>query len=83
MPTSRQERSLIRRGLRYCFEPSPRPAPPFRWFAGVCRLVQHLGLEEAAIRGRKCPLGYIARAVDLSPVQFEERHVQNTIKTAA
>lgn len=46
---------IIARGFRYKLEPLPEQEALFRQFAGVCRLVYDLGLEQKATRGAEAP----------------------------
>jgi putative transposase len=43
----------------------------FRQFAGACRLVYNLGLEQKATWGRKHRLSYVAQAADLTRLRAE------------
>jgi putative transposase len=61
----------IARGFRYKLEPLPEQEALFRQFAGVCRLVYNLGLEQRATWGRKHRLGYVAQAADLTRLRSE------------
>ncbi|GJE13312.1 RNA-guided endonuclease InsQ/TnpB family protein [Methylobacterium longum] len=62
---------MITRGFRYKLEPLPEQEALFRQFAGVCRLVYNLGLEQKATWGRKHNLGYVAQAADLTKLRAE------------
>ncbi|SEI15124.1 putative transposase [Methylobacterium sp. 275MFSha3.1] len=62
---------MIARGFRYKLEPLPEQEALFRQFAGVCRLVYNLALEQKATWGRKHRLGYVAQAADLTRLRAE------------
>ncbi|MHB2205102.1 RNA-guided endonuclease InsQ/TnpB family protein [Methylobacterium sp. CM6257] len=62
---------MIARGFRYKLEPQPEQETLFRQFAGVCRLVYNLALEQRATWGRKHRLGYVAQAADLTKLRAE------------
>lgn len=62
---------MIARGFRYKLEPLPEQEALFRQFAGVCRLVYNLGLEQKATWGREHRLGYVAQAADLTKLRAE------------
>ena len=62
---------MIARGFRFKLEPLPEQEALFRQFAGVCRLVYNLGLEQKATWGRKHRLGYVAQAADLTRLRSE------------
>ncbi len=62
---------MIARGFRYKLEPLPEQEALFRQFAGVCRLVYNLALEQRATWGRKHRLGYVAQAADLTKLRAE------------
>ncbi|MBP32398.1 transposase [Methylobacterium sp.] len=62
---------MIARGFRYKLEPMPEQEELFRQFAGVCRLVYNLGLEQKVTWGRKHRLGYVAQAADLTRLRAE------------
>jgi putative transposase len=61
----------IARGFRYRLEPLPEQEALFRQFAGVCRLIYNLGLEQRATWGRKHRVGYVAQAADLTKLRAE------------
>jgi putative transposase len=62
---------MIARGFRYKLEPLPEQEALFRQFAGVCRLVYNLGLEQKSTWGREHRLGYVAQAADLTKLRAE------------
>ena len=64
-------RRMIARGFRYKLEPLPEQEALFRQFAGVCRLVYNLALEQKATWGRKHRLDYVAQAADLTRLRAE------------
>ena len=65
------ERKVIARGFRYRFDPLPEQEALFRQFAGVCRLVYNLALEQRVTWGRRHRLGYVAQAADLTRLRSE------------
>jgi putative transposase len=62
---------MIARGFRYKLEPRPEQEALFRQFAGVCRLVYNLALEQRATWGRRHRLGYGSQAADLTRLRAE------------
>ncbi|MGU3660930.1 helix-turn-helix domain-containing protein [Methylobacterium fujisawaense] len=62
---------IISRGYRFKLDPLPEQEILFRQFAGVCRLVYNLALEQRATWGRKHRLGYVAQAADLTRLRAE------------
>ena len=72
MPDPWQEQTvIIARGYRFKLDPLPEQEILFRQFAGVCRLVYNLALEQRATWGRKHRLGYVAQAADLTRLRAE------------
>ena len=61
----------IARGFRFKLEPLPEQEALFRQFAGVCRLVYNLALQQKATWGWKHRLGYVAQAADLTRLRAE------------
>jgi len=57
---------MILRGFRYKLAPTSEQAFLFQQFAGVCRLVYNLALEQ-----RRDPLGYVAQARELTVLRAE------------
>ncbi|MBZ9759437.1 transposase [Mesorhizobium sp. CA8] len=62
---------MILRGFRYKLVPAPEQEALFRQFAGVCRLVYNLALEQRQVWGRSHRIGYIQQAVDLTRLRAE------------
>src|SRR5215204_1800336 len=62
---------MIARGFRFKLEPTAEQEALFRQFAGVCRLVYNLGLEQRATWGRKHRIGYVQQAADLTRLRAE------------
>ena len=64
---------MILRGFRYKLAPTPEQERAFRQFAGVCRLLYNLALEQqrdhwgADLRAPAKHLGYVARGARGSP----------------
>ena len=71
MQALRYEQSVIARGFRYRLDPLPEQEDLLRQFAGVCRLVYNLALEQRATWGRKHRIGYVAQAADLTRLRAE------------
>ena len=53
---------MIARGFRFKLDPTPEQDALLRQFAGVCRLVYNLALEQRATWGRKHRIGYVGQA---------------------
>ena len=68
---------MILRGLRYKLAPSAEQEQLFRQFAGVCRLVYNLALEQRRDwyrqyeANRKGRLNYIAQARELTALRAQ------------
>ena len=61
----------IHRGLRYRLAPTPEQEAQFRQFAGVCRLVYNLALEQRETWGRRRRIGYLAQQTELTALRAE------------
>jgi putative transposase len=61
----------IVRGFRFKLEPTPEQEALFRQFAGVCRLIYNLALEQRTVWGRSHSLGYGPQASDLTYLRSE------------
>lgn len=61
----------IVRGYRYKLVPEPEQDALLRQFAGVCRLVYNLALEQRATWGRRHKIGYVGQAADLTRLRAE------------
>ena len=61
----------IVRGFRYRLDPLPEQEHLLRQFAGVCRLVYNLGLEQRATWGRRHRIGFASQCVDLTRLRAE------------
>lgn len=62
---------MIVRGFRYKLDPLPEQEALLRQFAGVCRLVYNLALEQRATWGRAHRIGYVVQAADLTRLRAE------------
>jgi putative transposase len=62
---------MLARGYRFKLDPTAEQEALFRQFAGVCRLVYNLGLEQRATWGRKHRIGYVQQAADLTRLRAE------------
>jgi putative transposase len=62
---------MIARGFRFKLDPTPEQNALLRQFAGVCRLIYNLGLEQRATWGRKHRIGYVSQAADLTRLRAE------------
>jgi putative transposase len=62
---------VIARGYRFKLCPTAEQDALFRQFAGVCRLVYNLALEQRATWGRRHRLGYVQQAADLTRLRAE------------
>ncbi|MEN3226315.1 transposase [Methylorubrum rhodesianum] len=62
---------MISRGFRYKLDPTPEHDALLRQFAGVCRLVYNLALEQRVTWGRRHRIGYVALAADLTRLRAE------------
>src|SRR5215211_3452247 len=62
---------MIARGYRFKLHPTTEQEALFRQFAGVCRLVYNLGLEQRATWGRKHRIGYVQQAAELTRLRAE------------
>jgi len=62
---------VIARGFRFKLHPTAEQEDLFRQFAGVCRLVYNLALEQRATWGRRHRLGYVQQAAELTRLRAE------------
>ena len=62
---------MIARGFRFKLCPTAEQEALFRQFAGVCRLVLNLALEQRATWGRAHRLGYVQQAAELTRLRAE------------
>ena len=62
---------MIARGFRFKLCPTAEQEALFRHFAGVCRLVYNLALEQRATWGRTHRLGYVQQAAELTRLRAE------------
>src|SRR5215204_6037659 len=62
---------MIARGFRFKLCPTAEQDALFRQFAGVCRLVYNLALEQRATWGRRHRLGYVQQAAELTRLRAE------------
>src|SRR5215210_6673879 len=62
---------MIARGFRFKLCPTAEQEALFRQFAGVCRLVYNLALEQRATSGRAHRLGYVQQAAELTRLRAE------------
>lgn len=62
---------MIARGYRFKLCPTTEQEALFRQFAGVCRLVYNLALEQRATWGREHRIGYVRQAADLTRLRAE------------
>ena len=62
---------MIARGYRFKLCPTAEQDALFRQFAGVCRLVYNLALEQRATWGRRHRLGYVQQAAELTRLRAE------------
>ncbi len=62
---------MIARGFRFKLDPTPEQDALLRQFAGVCRLVYNLALEQRATWGRKHRIGYVGQAAELTRLRAE------------
>ncbi len=67
----------IARGYRYKLAPTPEQSAIFRHFAGVCRLVYNLGLEQRSTWGRKHRIGFAGQSRDLTRLRAEFEWVRS------
>ncbi|KAB7783433.1 RNA-guided endonuclease InsQ/TnpB family protein [Methylorubrum populi] len=61
----------ISRGYRYKLAPLPEQEAVLWQFAGVCRLVYNLGLEQKATWGRRHRIGFGKQCLDLTQLRAE------------
>jgi putative transposase len=59
------------RSYRFKLEPDAEQESLFWQFAGVCRVVYNLGLEQRRVWGRKHKLGYVRQSADLTALRAE------------
>src|SRR5215210_690884 len=62
---------MLARGYRFKLDPTAEQEALFRQFAGVCRLLYNLGLEQRATSGRAHRLGYVQQAAELTRLRAE------------
>jgi len=62
---------VIARGYRFKLCPTAEQDALFRQFAGVCRLVYNLALDQRATWGRRHRLGYVQQAAELTRLRAE------------
>jgi len=62
---------MIARGFRFKLDPTPEQDALLRQFAGVCRLVYNLALEQRATWDRKHRIGYVGQAAELTRLRAE------------
>jgi putative transposase len=62
---------MIARGFRFKLCPTAEQEALFRQFAGVCRLVYNLALEQRSTWGRTHRLGYVQQAAELTRLRAE------------
>lgn len=62
---------MIARGFRFKLDPKPEQEDLFRQFAGVCRLVYNLALEQRSTWGRSHRIGYVLQAADLTRLRAD------------
>lgn len=62
---------MILRGYRYKLAPDSGQDALLRQFAGVCRLVYNIALEQRATWGKRHKIGYVTQASDLTRLRAE------------
>ena len=71
------DQTFAYRGRRHRLFPSAEQEARMFQFAGVCRLVYNLALEQRATWGRKHRLGYCSQAADLTHLRAEFEFVRD------
>ena len=61
----------MHRGFRYKLAPTPDQKTLFRQFAGVCRLVYNLALEQRSLWGRRYRIGFALQCRELTLLRAE------------
>ncbi|MGN6769775.1 MAG: RNA-guided endonuclease InsQ/TnpB family protein [Rhizobiaceae bacterium] len=62
---------IIHRGFRYRLYPTGEQETAFRQFAGVCRLIYNLALEQRETWGRRFPINFAQQCRDLTKLRSE------------